>query len=234
MPDSIRVSPAPPATVPAAGGTAAPAAPTTTTVALSAEEYQRLRDAASQLEELRSLKAAEIDAKESERQRVLAEKAELEAALDQNRRNWEQKLNETTSKFTDLERQIFQERRAAVIAQAFAGRSFVGETAERKAETASQVRSLLESRFETVRESSGGLVVRDKITGRPAADVIREALDSPSFAHFFAPTSRGGAGSDGSRSPVHRPAPAPGSLEQIAEEFKARQSRYGAFGLYPS
>jgi hypothetical protein len=203
------------------------------TVPIPAEEYQRLRGLEAQIEELRSAKAAELDAKEADRIRALADRGRIEEALTQQRQSFESKLNESMTRYAELERQVLAERKGSVIAQAFAGRTFVGDTPERQAEAAMQVKALLDARFEAVRDASGSLVVREKATGRPANDVIRETLDSPSFAHFFAPSSRGGAGGDATRSAPGQPPPKPGSLDYIAAEFKARQARYGAFGLHP-
>lgn len=202
-------------------------------IALSVEEYQRLKGLESQVDELRSARTTELEAKEAERIKALAERGRIEEALSQQRQALEAKLGESAARFAELERQIFDERKNAVIAQAFAGRAFVGDSPERQAEAAMQVRALLESRFETVRDASGALVVRDKASGRPAADVIRETLDSASYAHFFAPSSRGGAGGDATRSSPRPQPPRPGSLDFIAAEFKARQASYGAFGMHP-
>ncbi len=202
-------------------------------VPLTVEEYQRLRGLEGQLTELRTAKEAEIAAKEAERIKALADKGQVDVAFEELRKTHETKLGEATTKYADLERQVFSERKSSVIAQAFAGRTFVGATPEAQAQAAVQVRTLLESQFETARDGSGALIVRDKLTGRPAADVLKESLDSPTFAHFFAP--RGNAGSGGlggsTSSAPAGDAPKPGSLDFIAAEFKARQARYGSFGL---
>ena len=49
--------------------------------------------------------------------------------------------------------------------------------------------------------ASGKVVVREQATGRPAADVIKEALDSAAYSHFLKPTSKGGAGAIGGEKP---------------------------------
>lgn len=203
------------------------------TIPLSVEEYQRLKGLEAQIEDLRSARSFELETKEAERIKALAERGRIEEALSEQRQALEAKLSESAARFAELERQVFSERKNAVIAQAFAGRTFVGETPERQAEAAAQVQALLESRFETARDPSGSLIVRDKSTGRTAAEVIRETLDSASFAHFFAPSSRGGAGGDATRSAPNPQPPKPGTLDHIAAEFKARQASYGAFGLHP-
>ena len=95
------------------------------------------------------------------------------------------------------------------------------------------VRRLIQDEFETVRDASGVLVVRDRASGRPAAEAIRERLDSPQYAIFFAPSSRGGSGSDGTRPPASPHSLQPGSLESIASQWRDRQTQYKAIGLHP-
>ena len=201
--------------------------------ALTAEEQQRLRTLESQLKEYQRLQEATLEQKETERLRALAEKGQIEEALSQQRQAWEQKHAEALSKYSSLERQVYEERKTAAIAEAFHGRIFVGDTAEQKTAAAVMVRRLLQDEFETVRDSSGGLLVRDKVSGRPASEAIRERLDSPQFAIFFAPSSRGGSGSDGTRPPASAHSAQPGSLESIASQFKNRQNQYQSFGLHP-
>lgn len=203
-------------------------------VSLTAEEYRRLQSLESQLREHQRLQEATVEAKEAERLRALAEKGNVEEALAQQREAWERKHAEAQARYASLERQVFGERKAAAIAEAFHGRSFVGETAEQKAAAAAMVRRLLSDEFETVRDSSGALVVREKATGRPATEAIAERLDSPQYAIFFAPSARGGSGTDGAR-PFAAPAPGkPGSLEAIAHQWRDRQNQYQSFGLHPA
>jgi len=77
--------------------------------------------------------------------------------------------------------------------------TFAGETTEDKAETARQLRAILEPQFETSRDATGVIITREKGTGRPATQVLSEAIASKKFAHFFAAQSRGGSGADGTR-----------------------------------
>ena len=212
----------------AAGGPSAPP-----TIPLSVEEYQRLRALEHQLEEVRKVQHATLEAKEADRLRALAEKGQVEEALEQQRKAWEQKHGEAVNRYSQLEQQVHAERRNMAIAEAFQGRVFVGETSEQRAGTAAMVRRLLQEEFEAGRDASGVLVVREKVTGRPATEVLRERLDSPSFAIFFAPTTRGGSGSDGSRPPANLQSTPPGSLDSIVSEWRNRQSQYQSFGLHP-
>ncbi|QEH38657.1 hypothetical protein OJF2_72630 [Aquisphaera giovannonii] len=213
---------------PAAGPQAAPPS-----IHLSVEEYQRLRTLEQQLDEVRKAQQAAIEAKEAERLRALAEKGQVEEALTQQRKSWEQKHAEATARYSQLEQQVHAERKAAVIAESFEGRSFLGETAEQRAATALMVRRLLQDDFETARDASGALVVRERATGRSASEALRDRLDSPQFAIFFAPSSRGGAGTDGTRPPANPQSSQPGSLDAIVADWRSRQNQYQSFGLRP-
>lgn len=215
-----------------AAATAAPA-PASSTVPLSVEEYQRLRSLEKQIDEFQKLQQTALEAKEAERLRLLAEKGQVEEALAQQRMAWERKHSEALNRYSELERQVHAERTATAIAEALHGRTFVGDTAEQRGAAAAMVRRLLQDDFETARDAAGALVVREKQTGRPAAEVLRERLDSPQFAIFFAPSSRGGAGADASRPSPNAQPGQPGSLSAIAAEWWNRQTQYQSFGLRP-
>jgi hypothetical protein len=197
------------------------------------EERQRLRTLESQLREVQRQQEAALEMKEQERVRALAEKGQIEEALEQQRRAWERKHAEAVSRYTLLEQQVFGERKSAAIAEALQGRAFVGESAEQRSAAAAMVRRLLQDEFDTVREPSGTLVVRERASGRSAAEALRERLDSPQFAIFFAATSRGGAGGDASRPHFAPQGAQPGSLEAIVDQWKVRQNQYQSFGLHP-
>jgi hypothetical protein len=200
---------------------------------LTVDEYQRLRSLEKQIEEFQRIQQSTLDAKEAERLRALAEKGQIEEALAQQRKTWEQKHAEALNKYSLLEQQIHGERRNMAIAEAFHGRSFVGETPDQKSATAAMVRRLLQDEFETTRDASGALVVREKVSGRPATEVLRERLDSPQFAIFFAPSARGGSGTDGTRQPANLQPREPGSLDAIVSDWRHRQTQYQSFGLHP-
>ena len=115
------------------------------------------------------------------------------------------------SRYSQLESQVHTERKNMAIVEAFHGRSFVGETADQRSATAAMVRRLLQDDFETTRDAGGSLVVREKLTGRPASRRPSRAARSPQFAIFFAPSSRGGSGADGTRPAAGPQATQPGS-----------------------
>lgn len=200
---------------------------------LQGEERQRMRALEAQLRDVQRQQEAALEMKEQERLRALAEKGQIEEALEQQRRSWERKHADAVSRYTLLEQQVFGERKSAAIAEALQGRAFVGESPEQRSAAATMVRRLLQDEFETVREASGALVVRERASGRPASEALRERLDSPQFAIFFTATSRGGAGGDASRPYVAPRGAQPGSLEAIVGQWKDRQSQYQSFGLHP-
>src|SRR4051812_9157770 len=108
----------------------APATQAPPTIPLTVEEYQRLRGFEAQLAEVQRAQAAALEAKENERIRALAEKGQVEEALNQQRKIWEDKHAEASTRYTQLEQQVHAERKASVIADSFQGRQFLGETAE--------------------------------------------------------------------------------------------------------
>jgi len=203
------------------------------TVPLSVEEYQRLRGLESQLGEFQKSHQAALDAAEAARLKALAEKGQVEEALNQQRTSWEQKHAEAVTRYSQLEAQVFGERKSTVINEALAGSKFVGDTPEAQAGAAAMVRRLLQDDFETVRDGSGALSVREKVTGRPASDVLKERLGSPQFALFFAPQSKGGTGSGGSLpGPGAATAPAPGSVGAAVADWMNRRQQSQSFGLH--
>lgn len=210
--------------------------PNSPTIPLTVDEYQRLIGLQSQLAQIQAEQRAALEEKEQAKLKALAEKGQVEEAFGQFRTTWEAKVAEQAKKYNDLEASLLGEKKLAVLSSAFAGRQFAGETPDQQNIAAGQLRQLLESQYEAVRDASGQIVVRDKVSLRPATDAVKEALASPHYAHFFAPTSRGGTGSDGSRPPAAQQQPtAPGSLEDIAAKFREAQQgvsrSFGVFGV---
>lgn len=218
---NANANPTTPAVEPAAASTP----PAAQTVTLAAEEVQRLRD-------LESKWLKDVEAKEAQRLQALAEKGQVQEALNQQNQAWQRKQAEAEARFADLERRVLNDRRDAAIADALRGRTFVGDSAERKAEAATMVQQLLANDFEAARNADGTYAVREKATGRPAAEALAERLDSPRFALFQAASSKGGAGAGGDKPPAGSgEEPKPGSLEAIAAAWKERQAT--GIGLGP-
>lgn len=155
--------------------------------------------AAAERETLLAQQAAAQRAAEEARLREVAAREGAETALTQQRETWQRDLEAERQRARDVETRWHRAERDRTIAGELSGATFVTP------EAAAQVRQLLEGRFETRTDATGRVVVQEIGTGRPAADVIREAIASPSFAHFLAPTTGGGTGAQ---------TPVPGSTQQ--------------------
>jgi hypothetical protein len=132
-----------------------------------------------------------------------------------------------------FQQQIFSERTERTFAEALAGRVFFGDDPEHLEIVRKQVMNELRSRFEATHDASGQIVVREKGTGMPAEHVLPKLLDGKEFAHFFKAKGTGGTlpGAAGPYSPAG--APQPGTLADVASQYKAAQGRYPGFGLVP-
>ncbi len=224
------------------GGTTATPTPTPSptlpagAIVVSADEWNELRGYKTQLAQIQADKARELEAKEQERLKILAEKEGAEKALEAQRTGLESKLTAAEQRAQQIERRMLDANKSAVIAQALAGVTFAGDTAEDQAEAAAQLRLLLERDVEASLDANGNVLVRDRTTGRPADQVLREALAGKKFAHFLARKGgdgTGGGGGDRTGKTEETEGVKPGSLEAIAAEYKANQAKYQSMGLYP-
>ena len=196
------------------------------TIYMTPEQYAAQQAEMSRLQGVEAAVRAQMEAAENARLKALAEKGQIEEAFTQNRKTYEETVAKERAERLQTETAWFAEKTSSAIASALNGRSFAGSD---PAATAALVRRLLEGEIETVRDPQGTPLTRSRADLRPAADYLKARLDSPEFAVFFAPQSRGGSGGDGTR-PAGTPQPqAPGSLEAIAARFK-EQVRPG-FGL---
>jgi hypothetical protein len=214
-----------PTATPAAIPTPTSAAPTGTMNPM-AEVYQQLIEARSKLAEIEAAKRQELEAKETSRLKALAEKGEIERALSELRQKKDEEIREARTRVDSLEASILTERKSSTLTSSLLGTVF------RSQEAAEQVNELLERRLEAVRDPvSGAVSVREKGTGRPASDFVKEWLASKAADHFLAPTTTGGAGAGGTHRPGETPKDDPTArrLEQIRAGM-AQQSR-GAVGL---
>lgn len=139
------------------------------------------------------------DMRESERVRILAEKGQVEEALKITTERHETRYKELERQATEMKSRWLEERRDSVINDALTGKQFVGTDPSR---TAAMLRRLLSDEVEAFLDSGGKPAVRDRTTMRPAAEYLKERLESPEYAVFFAATHRGGAGTDGTRAPA--------------------------------
>jgi hypothetical protein len=211
----------------------APAA-TAQTVPFTLDQVQRFVSLERELNEIKAAKQAELDAKEQERILALAKAGDSEKALEETRKIGQQREADALKKYKDLEAIVFDEKTDATLSSALNGCVFAGQDDAARSSAAKMLKTILRGDIEAVRDSAtGSVVVRDKASGRPAADVLRERLSDPTLAFFFAPTTRGGSGGDGTRTPATKDAPQSGSLEAIAAQYKTAQGQYSAIGLGP-
>ena len=201
---------------------AAPAPPST--VPLTVDEYNRLRGLETQLAQLQRDQQAALDAKEAERIQALADAGKVKEALEAKEKQWSEKESKAINEYKALETQVFGEKINTALHEATSGLSFANDHAGQ------MCRQLLRDQLEARREADGSIKVYEKGGHRPAAEMLRERLSDPSLAFFFAPTTRGGSGSDGARHPAPpQQPPQPGSLDAIAEAWRAGQTE--GFGL---
>jgi hypothetical protein len=209
----------PPTPPPAAPPPAAPAAPAM--VPLTVEEYQRLRGLEREIADTRAEKARQVEEAERQRSLAIAAKEGAEKGLEAERTRLEAKIAETNTRYADLERQYLTEKKALAIADALSGVKFISSEAER------QMRQLLEPQFAATRDAAGQPVVRDATTGRPAADVIKEAIASKGYDHFLDPATRGGSGAGA----TNRPEPARvANGDRVAQQLRDQIDRARAGG----
>ncbi len=145
----------------------------------------------------------------------------MDEALKQLNDNYSKKIAEYAEKARTIETSWLDERLSTQIDAVLAGRAFVGAD---PTATAAMVRRLLKDEIEAVRDDKGSPVIRDRKTLRPAAEYLKERLDSPDFAVFFAATNRGGAGTDGARPAAATPNTPGNPNEEFAKMFLAAKA----------
>lgn len=177
-------------------------------------ELRALRDFKRQQEQ-------DAETKENERLGALALKGQSEEALRLTSERYETKLKDANKRAADVETRWLEEKRSTEVGAALAGRTFVGSDPQ---ETARMVRRLLELEIEAVRDAKGDPVVRDKLTMRPASEYLKERLESPAFAVFFAATNRGGSGTDGARPAAATPKHTDPNLAWAAQFTAAKEA----------
>lgn len=232
-PDQAEGTPTPTSTVnpafqaPPTGAVGGPPIPMT--LSLTVDEYNRYRAIERSLAEMTAQQARVAKEAEDARLLVVAESGNSKKALQETNDAWQKKVDEATGKYTKLEGSLFASHQETVLGAALAGVVFAGETAEDKAEAARQLRAILEPLFETSRDGSGAIITRDKVSGRPAADVLKEALASKKYQHFFSAQSRGGSGTDGTRAAA-KPTPTSVDGYKTVAQFAAEMAATGGLG----
>lgn len=173
-------------------------------------------------------KAAALEIEQQKAVLALAQKGEVEKALEEQRRITGLKEQEWNTRHNGVVQSWHAEKVTAELAVATSGANFASPEAARMFRAS--VQELL-----TVEDNPDGTkAVVSKVGRRPAAEVIRERLSDPSLAFFFAASPRGGSGTDGTRTPANAQQQGPPSL---LDEMVARQNSdpvmFSGIGLGP-
>jgi len=237
LPPQNQANPAAPAVDPSfqrppVGAPGGPPIPPT--IPLTVDEYQRLRGLESQFAEFQRQQAAALEAEQARQNELLAQKGQIEEAFTSERNSWQAKLQKQQDEFQRLRESYHGEKLGAVLSEATAGCVFAGPDDASRAEAARMLRDILRNELDVAQGPDGSVVVVDKASRRPAAEVLPQRLSDPKLAFFFASRNQGGgSGTDGTRPPANPQQPQPGSLDAIAASFRERQGQYPAFGLAP-
>lgn len=186
---------------------------------LRSDEVATLREAAAELARIRAERAAAEETRRLEELQKEAGKTPLKA-LDSQREFYEARLKAEQAEKQAIENERLAERLEQEIDSWITGLPLVGETPEDRRITARTLKRVLMDEFESVRGIDRRIEVREKGSLRPAADALQERLSSRQLALFLKPTSRGGTGADGSRTP------APEQQPDNLTPFQARQKAY--------
>jgi hypothetical protein len=199
---------------------------------MTPEQYAAQMSEMTRLQGVEAAVRAQLEQAENARLKALAEKGQIEDALAQGRKQWEDAAAKERAEKIQTETAWFGEKTASAIATALNGRVFAGTD---PTATAALVRRLLEGEIETVRDAQGLPLTRSRTDLRPAADYLKARLDSPEFGVFFAPASRGGSGTDGTRSAGNpTPQTPPTALDaSVAAYHKANAAGVGLRPVAP-
>jgi hypothetical protein len=170
---------APSQTPPAPEPIPAPPPPAPVGVLLPAEELQRLYAAQRELEDTRAAAAAQSRAAQEAQLLAEAQRGEVERSFTTFRQQAEQREQQLRATLSESALQI-------AVSQAITGVAWANATAAQHAAI------ILRQRVETVLDSEGRPTVRDRATGRPAVDALRELVAGPDFAMYRAAPHQGG------------------------------------------
>lgn len=208
---------------PEAGGGApsAPAAPVTPApvqpqnppaVTVTADDYRAFLKTQQELIDLRASQQAAIDAANAKANEAKIKAGQIEEGLKAEQSRYEAKLAEKDAQLAASEGERLNDRFEAVVSQSLSTATYADEFA------AEQVRAIIGPRFEAVRDpSTRKIVVQEKGTFRPAADVIKEWLASPQAHRFLRATNTGGVAVGGNNpSPTGAQGAQPRNLGEAA------------------
>jgi hypothetical protein len=123
------------------------------------------------------------------------------------------RLRERAALADRLGQKLHSSLATSAVADAVGGVQFVSESARL------HVQQLMAARVVIKPDHSGDPLAFDRVTGRTAAEVIREALASGEYAHFLVARHQGGGGGG------NGPAPEPPGGRRPGEDWKAEPTR---------
>lgn len=134
----------------------------------------------------------QLDASENARLQALAAKGEVEKAFGEMRELSDAKVRAAEERASRLEAERMTEKVDAAVASLLLGTKFVSPFA------AAQTAEAIKGRLVAERTETGAIIVRDRITRRPAAEAVPDWVKSQEFEHCIDAKSRGGSGATAS------------------------------------
>lgn len=175
--------------------------------------------------------AAQRAAVEAEQRKVtdaLAEKGRTSEALESERQRASQREQELIDRIEAAQKVVIREKAEAFKARLLAGKTFSGADDATRSGQQRIVESLIDSWLDHDADASGNISFVDRESRRPALDELSRRLSSPELAAFFAPSTRGGPGTDGAR-----PSAPPQTLPPQAATPEERVRAWRSGGYIP-
>lgn len=190
---------------------------------LSPDEYAALVRDREQFNAFKSAQQLQQEAAENARLQALAAKGEVETAFNQYRELSESKVKAAEERAARLEAERLDEKVDLSLSDLLLGVKFVSPHA------AAQMKQALKGRLVAERTEAGAVIIRDRVTRRPAAEVVGEWVKSEEFSHFLDPRSRGGSGATASAgnagsAQIEQPAQPANLGEAIVMQWQQREA----------
>jgi len=199
------------------------------TVSLTVDEYQRYREAMEKYNEAQKQQEERLKAEEQQKAKALADKEGVEAALEKVRKDYEDRLTTTETKYRDTQNRLLAAEKQRAISSALGGYKWAGDDPQA---TANFAASQLAGEFEARLNDNGEVKVVEAATGRPAADVIRERLQHPTYKLLLLSDQKGGSGAtDAEPGPPAQEEKAKSAGEMMIEFERNRAKQSGKYSL---
>lgn len=218
-------------TVEAKAGEAKPSPLGEQKLTITVAEWQATQAKLNEFGQYKQAEAERAEKREQDKLKLMGEKEGVEKALQAQREQSKVREKESADKFAALHQTIASEKVDATIASAIAGRTFIGQTDDVRAEAARDFQDIVRAsgRFSATQDAAGKWSVRETATGRDATEVLGEIIKAKSY--LFKATTDGGVNIDGSHSGGNDSA-----KSQAVREFEQWQSQNqtnNQIGLFP-